>query len=155
MEEGLVLGGAPVSSVHGRLISDVKGSRDNLAVAFGQHQTNMARQPSMKLVEKLLREILAAIIESIDVAFVKTKHGAHMFFCQFFALHRSDCDSPLRNLASFALDLVAPIAAEAAEIIIKGGEIVILPVELDPAPGDESYLFESGDFIVQAEIDVN
>src|SRR5688572_28873033 len=80
MEKRLILDGAPVSSVHGRMISDIKSSGDNLAVAFGQHQTNMARKISMQLVEELLREILAAVIKSIDVAFVKTKHGAHVLF---------------------------------------------------------------------------
>src|SRR5687767_7731111 len=101
------------------MISDVKGAGDNLAATFGQHQADIAREPSLKLVKELFRKILTAIIESIDVAFVKTKYGAHMFLRQLFALYRADRDSPLRNFASFALDLVTPIAAEAAEIIIK------------------------------------
>ena len=147
--------GTPVSSVHSGMISDVEGSGDNLAVAFGQHQANMAREPSLKLVKELFREVLASVIESIDVTFVKTEHGAHMFLRQLFTLHRTDRDSPLRNVASFALDLVTPIAAEAAEIIIKRAEIVILPVKLDAAPGNEANFFENGDFIVQAEVNVN
>ena len=151
----MVLESAPVSSVHGGMISDVKGAGDNPAAAFGQHQADIAREPSLKLVKELFRKILTAIIESIDVAFVKTKYGAHMFLCQLFALYRPDRDSPLRNFASFALDLVTPIAAEAAEIIIKRAKIVILPVKLDAAPGNEANLFESGDFIVQAEVNVN
>ena len=109
----------------------------------------------MKLVKKVLGEILAAIIKSIDVPFVETKHGAHMFLCQVFALHGGNCESTLSDFAPFALDLVAPIASEAAEIIIKRAKIVVLPVKLDAAPGNKADLFESGDFIVQTEINVN
>ena len=115
----------------------------------------MAREPSLKLVKELLRKILAAVVESIDVTFVKTEHGAHMFLCQLFTLHRADRDFPLRDFAPLALDLVTAIAAEAAEIIIERAEIVILPVKLDAAPGNEADFFESGDFIVQAEVNVN
>src|SRR5829696_7391626 len=128
MEERVILERAPVSPVHSRMISDVKGSGDNLAVTLGQHQANIAREPSLKLFKKRFRQVLATIIESIDVAFVKTKHGAHMFLRQLFALDRTDRDSALRNFAPLALDLVAPVAAEAGEIIIKRAKILILPV---------------------------
>ncbi len=90
MEEGVILERAPVSSVHGGMISDVKSSSDNLAVAFGQYQADIAREPSLKLDEELFRKVLTAIVESIDVVFVKTKHGAHMLLCQLFTLHRTD-----------------------------------------------------------------
>ena len=146
---------APVAAVHGGIVADVERAGDDLAVALGEHQTKMRREAPMQLVEKFLRQILAAVIEPVDVVFVQPKHRAHVVLRQLVALVGANRNAPLRHFAPLALDLVAPVAAKAAEIVVEGSEIAVLPMELNAHAREKTHLFERLALVGETEIYVH
>src|ERR1044071_8528374 len=92
--------------------------------------------------EKIPGEVLSPVIEPVDVAFVKAKHGSRMSFGQIVALHGSDVNPPLQNLPALSFDFVPAIAPETPEIIVEALKFVILPMKLQPVPLHESKLLE-------------
>ena len=60
-----------------------------------------------------------------------------------------------RHLAPLALDFIAPVAAKAAEVVVEGIEIAILPMKLNACAWKETYLFERFAFVGEAEIYMN
>ena len=87
--------GAPVASIHRDVIAHVERAGDNLAASLGEHETKVRGKAPMQLVEKLLRQILPAIVKSINVVFIKLKHRAQMFLRQLLPFVSADGDSPL------------------------------------------------------------
>ena len=111
--------GAPIAPVQGGVITHVKGAGNDLAVALGEHEANVGGETSMQFVEEFLRQVLATIIKSVDMAFVETKHRAHVLLRQLRSFIRSNGDTALRHLTPFAFDLVAPVATKAGQIILE------------------------------------
>ena len=61
----------------------------------------------------------------------------------------------LSDFPSLPLDLIAPIAAETAEIIVEGVKILILPVKLQTGSGEKPNFFQSLLLLYQAKIHMN
>ena len=78
MQKRLLFEGAPIAAIHRRVVPHIESAGDDFAVALGQHQANVRRKPTVNLIEKLRREVLAAVVVPIDMAFVEAKHGAHL-----------------------------------------------------------------------------
>ena len=85
----------------------------NLAVALGEHQTEIRRKTAVQLIEKVLGQILPPVVEPVDMALVQAKHRAHVVLRQLRSLIGANGDAALRDFTPLALDLVAPVAAEA------------------------------------------
>src|SRR4051812_19209242 len=115
----------------------------------------MRGEAPMQCIEKFLREILPAIIKPVDVPFVQAKHGAHVILREVVALVSANRNAPLRHLAPFAFDFIAPVAAKAAEVVVEGLEIAVLPLELNSCAWKETHLFERFALVRETEIYVN
>src|SRR5574339_774732 len=96
----------------------------------------------MQFIEEVLSQILPAVIEPVDMIFVQSKHRAQMLLRQVLSFVGADCNAALLHFTPLALDLVAAVAAKAAEIIIEGPETVVLPMKLDSHARKEAHLFQ-------------
>src|SRR4030095_2286454 len=115
----------------------------------------MRGEAQVQFIEKLLREILPAVIEPVDVLFVQAKHGAHVVLRELFALVSVNRNAPLRHLAPLAFDFIAPVAAKAAKVVVEGIEITVLPLELNSRTWKKTDLFERFALVGETEIYVN
>src|SRR6266480_7518672 len=111
----------------------------------------MRREPPMQLVEKLLRQILSAVIESVDVTFVQAKHGAHVMLRELGTFIGPNRNAALRHLAPLPFDFIAPVAAKTAEVIIEGTEVAVLPMKLNAGARKKSYLLQRLALVGEAE----
>src|SRR5580765_5795482 len=99
----------------------------------------MRGEAPVQFIEKFLREILPAVIEPVDVLFVQAKHGAHVGLRALVSANRN---APPGHLVPLAFDFIAPVAAKAAEVVVEGIEIMVLPLKLNSRAWEETYLFE-------------
>jgi hypothetical protein len=155
MQEGLLLESTPVPAIHRCPVPDIESAGDDFPVSLGQHQAHIRRQPAVNLIEKFRREVLAAVIVTIDMTFIKAKHSAHLGSRQIVPFERPDSDSSLTDFAPFSFNLVAPITAETAEIVIKCLKIPILPVKLETCPWHKPDFLQSLPLLAQAKVYMN
>jgi hypothetical protein len=113
------------------------------------------RKPTLNLIEKLRREVLAAVVVAIDMAFVEAKHGAHLRSREIVPLEGADNNSPLKDLPSLSFDLIAPITAKATKIVIERVKVLILPVKLETCSGEKPDLFQSLPLLDQTKVHMN
>ena len=100
MQKGLLFKGTPIAAIHRRLVPHVESAGDDFPFSLRQHQANVRRKPTLNLIEKLRREVLAAVVVAIDMAFVEAKHGAHLRSREIVPLEGADNNSPLRPLVA-------------------------------------------------------
>ena len=70
VQEWMFLGAAPVAPLHRLVVAHVEGAGDDLAIALGEHETEIGGEAFVQFVEKLLGQILPAIVKPVDMAFV-------------------------------------------------------------------------------------
>src|SRR5919106_2577398 len=112
MQKRLILESAPIPSIHRLMIAYIKGPRDDFAIPFGQYDAHMRGHTAVKLIEKIFGQVLAAVVESIDMALVKTKHRPQLLPRQLLPFDCVDGYPLLKDLAPLALNLVPAIAAK-------------------------------------------
>ena len=138
----MFLEGAPVTAIHGDIVAHVERAGDDLAAALGEHETEIRRKAPLQLIEELLGQILPPVIQPIDVIFVEAKHRAQVFLRELLAFVGADRDPAFFHFAPLALDLVAPVAAKAAKIIVEGMETAVLPVILNARAWEKTDCFQ-------------
>src|SRR5262245_562104 len=155
MQKRLLFEGAPIPAIHRRVVPHVERAGDDFPLAFGQHQANVRRKPTLNLIEKLRREVLAAVVVAIDMAFVEAKHGAHLRSREIVPFKGPDSNSSLKDLPPLSFNLITPITAEAPEVVVECVKILILPVKLETCSGKKPDLFQSFPLLDQAKVHMN
>src|SRR4029453_13662752 len=152
MEKRMLFEATPVAAIHCRVIAHIERAGDDFAVALGQHQTKIRSESLIKLVEQFLGQVLTAVIEPIDMAFVQAKHRAQVTLRQFIAFVSTDGNAALHHFAPLALDLVTPVTAEAGKVIVKRIEATILPMVLNSVARKKAYRLERCPLVSEAEV---
>lgn len=119
VKKGYVVKGAPIAPIHRVVIAKIERSSDNFAALLGEHQASVIGESAVDRFEKFLREILAAVIEPVDMILVQAKHRGEMAPSQFLAFNGSNRNTPLRHFTPFPLDFVPPIAAKASKVLVE------------------------------------
>src|SRR5262245_4800761 len=114
MQKRLLFEGAPIPAIHRRFVPHVERAGDDFPLSFGQHQANMRRKPTLNLIEKFRREVLATVVVPIDMALVEAKHGAHLGSREVGPFEGPDNNSPLSDFPSLSFDLITSITAKAS-----------------------------------------
>src|SRR5215510_5772232 len=155
MQKRMLLESAPIAAIHRRVVPHVESARDDFPRSLGQHQANVPCKPTLNLIEKFRREVLAAVIVPIDMALVEAKHGAHLCSREISPFEGTDNNSPLSDFPPLPFDLVPSITAKASQIVVERVKILILPVKLETGPRKKPDLFQSFSFLDQAKVDMN
>src|SRR4029077_19189221 len=113
MQERLLFKCAPITAVHGCIVTHVESAGDDFPLSLSQHQANVRGKTPVNLIEKFLRQILATVVVPIYMAFIKAKHRMHLRSGESFSFEGTDSNSSLIDLPSLSFDLIAPIAAKA------------------------------------------
>lgn len=155
MQERLLFESAPIAAVHRCAVAHVESARDDFPLALGQHQTNVRRKPTVNLIEKFRREVLAAVVMPIDMALVEAKHGTHLRSREISPFEGPDNNSPLSDFPSLPFNLITSVTAKTTEIVVERVKILILPVKLETCSGKKPDLFQSLPLLDQAKVHMN
>src|SRR5215510_7946648 len=114
MQKRLLFERAPIPAIHRRVVPHVESASDDFSLSLRQHQANVRCKPTLNLIEKFRREVLAAVIVAIDMTLVKAKHRAHLCSREISPLEGPDNNSPLSDFPSLPFDLITSITAKAS-----------------------------------------
>src|SRR5262249_30834722 len=103
-----------IAAIRRRVSPHVESARDDFPRSLGQHQANVPCKPTLNLIEKLRREVLAAVVVPIDMALVEAKHGAHLCSREISPFEGADNNSPLSDFPPLPFDLITSITAKAS-----------------------------------------
>src|SRR4030095_9715921 len=155
MQKRLLFEGTPIAAIHRRAVPHIESAGDDFPFSLGQHQANMRSKPTVNLIEKFHREVLAAVVVTIDMALVEAKHGAHLRSREIRPFEGPDNYSPLSDFPSLPFNLITPITAKTTEIVVERVKILILPVKLKTCSGKKPDLFQSLPLLDQAKVHMN
>src|SRR2546426_4440816 len=151
----LLLEHSPVAPIQDGLVLNIKCAGNDPRIALREDETDVRRKATRQFVEECAREVLVAIVESINVSLVELKHQAHIRLSHLVSLNGADGNALLEKLATLPLDLRAPVAAKGAQIVVKRLVAAIPPVKLETEPGSKTDALERLDLIAKTEIDVD
>ena len=146
---------APVATVQHPAFLDVEGAGDDLAVLAREHEAQVALEAPRQQVEERGQQILTAPVQVVHRRPVQVEHDRKQGVRDVLPVQHLDADAALVHLAHFALDLVAALAAEVAEIVVERPVAVIEPLELDADPLQVADLGQAGGLVRQTEIHVH
>src|SRR5215468_8628971 len=113
MQKRLFSESTPIPAIHRRVVAHVEGAGDDFSLSLGHHQANVRRKPTLNLIEKFRREVLAAVVVAIDMTLVEAKHRAHLCSREVSPFEGTNNNSLLRDFPSLPFDLITSITAEA------------------------------------------
>src|SRR6266850_794764 len=155
MQKRLLFEGAPIAAIHRRAVPHIESAGDDFPLALGQHQANVRRKPTVNLIEKFRREVLATVVVPIDMGLVEAKHRAHLCSREISPFEGPNNNSPLSDFPSLPFNLIASITAKTTEIVVERVKILILPVKLETCSGKKPDLFQSLPLLDQAKVHMN
>ena len=146
---------APVAAVQHAALLHVEGAGDDLAVLTREHEAQIALEALRQQVEERRQQVLAAPVQVVHRRLVQVEHDRKQGVRDVVAGQHLDLDAALVHLAHLALDLVAALAAEVAEIVVERPIAVVEPLELDTDPLQIADLGQAGGLVRQTEIHVH
>src|SRR5439155_1216950 len=128
--------GAPVAAVERVALGDVEGAGNHLAVLARDHEHEARAQALARQREEALVQVLLPPGELVDRAAVEREHAREERVGDAVADVGHDLDALGGELAALAAHLVAPLAAQAHEVVGEGREARVRPVVLPAGAGE-------------------
>src|SRR5437667_328947 len=146
--------GAPVAAVERVALGDVEGAGNHLAVLARDHEHEARAQALARQREEALVQVLLPPGELVDRAAVEREHAREERVGDAVADVGHDLDALGGELAALAAHLVAPLAAQAHEVVGEGREARVRPVVLPAGAGEPAARLERRRLVGETEVDV-